>query len=77
MSNEPDIVLCDFFAHSSLRVGIKQEELAVGDPVSGSGAAERLFNQRRGHRKADGEAHCGPGLLGQGERFVASDHRLL
>src|SRR6516225_1591311 len=77
MSNEPDIVLCDFFAHSSLRVGIKQEELAVGDPVSGSGAAERLFNQRRGHRKTDGEAHCGPGLLGQGERFVASDHRLL
>src|ERR1700750_2909428 len=44
MSNEPDIVLCDFFAHSSLRVGIKQEELAVGDPVSGSGADYRWGN---------------------------------
>jgi transposase len=46
-----DIVLCDFFAHNSLRVGIKQEQLAVGNPVSGSGAAERLFNQRRGTEK--------------------------
>jgi hypothetical protein len=43
LSNEPDIVRCDFYARSSLRVGIEQEELAVGDPVSGSGAAERLF----------------------------------
>jgi hypothetical protein len=45
--------------------------------IQGSGAAERLFNQRREHRKADGEAHCGPGLLGQDERFVASGYPLL
>jgi hypothetical protein len=37
LSNEPDIVLCGFYPRSSLRVGIEQEELAVGDPVSGSG----------------------------------------
>jgi hypothetical protein len=40
--NGPDMVLCGFQVDSSLRVGIEQEQLAVGDPVSGSGAAERL-----------------------------------
>ena len=30
-------MLCGFYPRSSLRVGIEQEELAVGDPVSGSG----------------------------------------
>jgi hypothetical protein len=44
-------------------VGVKQEVLAVGDPVSGSGAAEPLSNRRRGRRKADGEVHPGPGSL--------------
>jgi hypothetical protein len=39
LSNGPDILLCDFYEHSSLRVGAEQEQLAFGDPVSGSGAA--------------------------------------
>src|SRR5262249_49503881 len=41
------------------RVGIEQEDLAVGDPVSGSRATECLSNRRRRYREADGEAHCG------------------
>src|SRR5215467_3347571 len=73
--NGPDIVLGGF--DSALRVGIEQEKLAVGDPVSGSGATERLSDRRRRHRKADGEAHCSPRLLGQGERRTADDHALL
>src|SRR5207244_6704033 len=52
--------LDSFRKYSPLRVGAKQEVLAVGDPVSGSGAAEPLSNHRRGHRRADGEAHRGP-----------------
>src|SRR5216684_8194186 len=75
--NEPDILLCDFYEHSSLRVGAEQEQLAFGDPVSGSGAAEPLSNRRRKHRKADGEAYGSPGLLGQGERFAAGNHLVL
>jgi len=58
LSNGPDILLCDFYEHSSLRVGAEQEQLAFGDPVSGSGAAEPLSNRRRKHGKADGEAYC-------------------
>src|SRR5450631_584614 len=77
ISNEPDILLCDFYEYSSLRVGAEQEQLAFGDPVSGSGAAEPLSNRRRKHGKADGKACCSPRLLGQGERFAASNHRLL
>src|SRR6267378_2419665 len=65
LSNGPDILLCDFYEHSSLRVGAEQEQLAFGDPVSGSGAVEPLSNRRRKHGKADGEAYCSPGLLGQ------------
>src|SRR5207253_6517508 len=49
--------LDSFRKYSPLRVGAKQEVLAVGDPVSGSGAAEPLSNHRRGHRRADGEAN--------------------
>jgi hypothetical protein len=49
----------------------------VGDSVLGSGAAEPLSNRRWEHRKADSEAHCSPGLLGQGERRAAGDHALL
>ena len=40
LSNGADIHLYDFYEHSSLRVGAEQEQLAFGDPVSGSGAAE-------------------------------------
>jgi hypothetical protein len=40
-------VLCGFQAHSSLRVGIDQEQLAVGDPVSESRAAKRLFDREK------------------------------
>ena len=50
--------------YSPLCVGIEQEVLATGDPVSGSGAAEPLFNRRRGRRKADGEAASRPGTAG-------------
>src|SRR6185503_18902955 len=31
LSNGPDILLCDFYEHSSLRVGAEQEQLAFGD----------------------------------------------
>src|SRR5260370_16294264 len=77
LSNGPDILLCDFYEHSSLRVGAEQEQLAFGDPVSGSGAAEPLSNRRRKHGKADGEAYCSPGLLGQGQPFAAGNHLVL
>ena len=69
--------LDSFRKYSPLRVGAKQEVLAVGDPVSGSGAAEPLSNHRRGHRRADGEAHRGPRPLGEDERCAADDHALL
>src|SRR5213080_4524195 len=68
--------LDSFRKYSPLRVGAKQEVLAVGDPVSGSGAAEPLSNHRRGHRRADGEAHRGPRPLGEDERCAADDHAL-
>ena len=57
--------------------GTEQEQLAFGDPVSGSGAAEPLSNRRWEHRKAKGEAQYSPGMLGQGERCAAGDHALL
>src|SRR5882757_2904585 len=71
--NGPDN-LNAFCEHSALRVGAEQEQLAFGDPVSGSGAAEPLSNRRRKHGKADGEA-CSPGLLGQS--FAAGNHLVL
>jgi hypothetical protein len=40
------MVLYTLWAHSSLRVGIEQEQLAIGDPVSGSRTAEPLFQSR-------------------------------
>src|SRR4029077_8556705 len=46
-------------------------------PFSGAGAAEPLSNRRRKHGKADGEAYCSPGLLGQSERFAAGNHLVL
>ncbi len=69
--------LDNFREHSSLCVGVGQEVLAVGDPVSGSGAAEPLFDRRRGRGKADAEAHRGPRPLGQSERCAADSHALL
>jgi hypothetical protein len=39
------MVLYTLWAHSSLRVGIEQEQLAIGDPVSGSRTAEPLSNR--------------------------------
>ena len=60
LTNGPSNPLDRFREYSPLRVGVKQEVLVVGDPVSGSGAAEPLSNRGRGRRKADGEAHPGP-----------------
>src|SRR3979490_2188028 len=63
LSNGPDILLCDFYEHSSLRVGAEQEQLAFGDPVSGSGAAEPLSNRRRKHEADGGPPKCSRTLL--------------
>src|SRR5439155_5218270 len=57
LTNGSSNPLDSFRKYSPLRVGAEQEVLAVGDPVSGSGAAEPLSNRRRGRRRADGEAH--------------------
>jgi hypothetical protein len=59
--------------HCALELSKKSWLLAIQFPDR----EQPSVYSRRGHRKADGEAHGGPGLLGQGERFVASDHPLL
>jgi DNA-binding protein H-NS len=57
-------VLCGFETHSALRVGIEQEELAVGDLVSGSGATELAKLSRLQGAKTLRKSGSGFGRMG-------------
>ena len=56
--------------HCALELSKKSWLLAIG-------SSRAFIKSKAGHRKADGEARCSPGLLGQGERRAADDHALL
>lgn len=75
LQDGPDILLRGFWACSSLRVGIEQEQLPVGDPVSGSGAAERYPIEDGSAMREIMIVAVARKLLSQKEGVALSGHR--